>query len=723
MNAFIVGQYSSFVDALISKLNKEGHRVYILTGDSQNTPKHKYVFEQYSFAYNSESIKYMLEGTKADIVIYTGAYDRNFTWNDPKQDAMMYISGLTNTLMCCNMLGIKRFVYLSSSEVYGGSYAGPITEDTIAEPNELKAMSVFQGETICSSYRDSTIVEPVIVRIDNMYGKPATAAQADDKCTSLCLEAIKTGVIRADTDERFSCIYEADVVEGLYKLINAGATKYSLYHLSSSITTDSVEISGLLNIASGGSIDVRKVSVANPRAVTLSGERFSEEFDFKAYNALEKTLPKVLEAMWKEKDVLLVEEQPGTQFKASRRGKAKKAWHAAIPYLENVVFAAIVVLLSALLGESDYFARLDFYILYTVIFAAIFGRRQGIMSAVLSVVGFFVLGMMTKSGYELLVDYSVYLWIAQLFVLGMAVGYTRDQLSMIEDDKNEEIAYLSAQVSDVLSINSSNNRIKNVLHNQLITQNDSVGRIYEMVSTLESMETSEVLFSAADLLSRLMGTNHVAIYSIVNEDYCRMVSSTSKESRKLGNSVKYSENESLMHTIRNRGVYVNRSMDEGNPSMASVLRSDDKPEFFLVLWGLPFERMTNHQENLLTVIGALIYNAVRRANQFIEAIKQERFIEGSKIMQASTFGEMVRINTKAMEQGYTDCVVMKLNKGRMTTKECASIVNTRIRVLDYIGIGMDDELYMLLTNTDRSGADYVINRLLKEGITCSILEG
>lgn len=56
MNILLAGGSCSLVDSLILKLRKEGHRVYILTGDKYRHNKYKKVFEKYEFPYDSENL-------------------------------------------------------------------------------------------------------------------------------------------------------------------------------------------------------------------------------------------------------------------------------------------------------------------------------------------------------------------------------------------------------------------------------------------------------------------------------------------------------------------------------------------------------------------------------------------------------------------------------------------------------------------------------------------
>lgn len=49
MVVLLIGGGSALMDAMISKLAKNGHRVYLLTGQKNNRSSYKKVFEKYDF--------------------------------------------------------------------------------------------------------------------------------------------------------------------------------------------------------------------------------------------------------------------------------------------------------------------------------------------------------------------------------------------------------------------------------------------------------------------------------------------------------------------------------------------------------------------------------------------------------------------------------------------------------------------------------------------------
>ncbi len=97
-------------------------------------------------------------------------------------------------------------------------------------------------------------------------------------------------------------------------------------------------------------------------------------------------------------------------------------------YIENIICFFLFFILNNQTAGSRYFERLDFYLLYVLLFATVYGQQQAVFSALLATAGYFFHQMYGRSGFEVLLDYNTYVWMAQLFIVGMVVGYMRDRL-------------------------------------------------------------------------------------------------------------------------------------------------------------------------------------------------------------------------------------------------------------------------------------------------------
>lgn len=81
------------------------------------------------------------------------------------------IMGTLNLLWCAKEAGVKRFIYSSSSSVYGDQKTLPLTEDMIPNPMSPYATQKLTGEYYCKQFSELYGLETVSLRYFNVYGE------------------------------------------------------------------------------------------------------------------------------------------------------------------------------------------------------------------------------------------------------------------------------------------------------------------------------------------------------------------------------------------------------------------------------------------------------------------------------------------------------------------------------------------------------------------------
>lgn len=722
MVVLLIGGGSVLMNAMIDKLNKNAHRVYVLTGQKENRFSYSHVFEKYNFPYESASIQAVFESIKPDVTVFTGAFDPNYTWERPNQDAVRYMAGLTNILAAFSMMRRGRFLYCSSQEVYEGAYMEDVKEDEPPTPRGLRAMALAQGEEACANYRRTQGAETVTLRFDHMYWVPKKGETENNPCFRMCLEALQTGRISANGRRSCSMVYLSDAVEQVYRLVSGEAPRSACYHITSGETIGEMELAGLVQQEMGSGIEIVDNTVGTGGRMALDGGRFDEEFGRTIFNHYEAGVKRVAAFMKRHSASFLTDEDAGG-------GLAVKAWNgvrrilkALFPFLENLVCFALAFQLNRLSAGSEFVAKLDFYLLYVLLFALVYGQRQAVVSGFLSVLGYIFAELSLRGGFEVLVDYNTYVWMAQLFIVGLVVGYLKDQLQFIKGENHAQVQYLHGQLRDIEEINDSNVRMKHNFESQVVNHKDSLGKIYDISSTLEQYGPEEVLFYAAQVLSKVMDCADVAVYTVANGDYARLFSATSPDARKLGSSIKYTAMEGLYGELKERRVYINREMDGNLPMMASAVYSENSMQLILMLWGIPWERMTLGEANRLTIVGALIQNAVVRANRYLEALRNRRYVEGTNVLDESAFTPLVKAFQGAREKGLTEYALLEILTGGENYERVGAALGSAIRQTDYLGLLNGGRLYVLLSNTGGENAGIVAERFQNAGYGCRVEE-
>ena len=233
MNILLIGGTGAFIDELILKFRKEGHKVFLLTGEKYRKTRYEKVFEKYNFTYDCEELSEILDSVNPDITVFMGAYDSNFHWYEAERETVRFTSCLINILVASSKIPKNRFIFLSSGDVFSGNFPEEIGEETEPDAMTPKEKTLIQAEQICANFRKNWEMDILVLRLDHLYGIPKEAKDVDPVCARMCVDALRDGMIRADAGKKFSLLNERDAVEFIYQTVKKKDHKHLLYHLSS----------------------------------------------------------------------------------------------------------------------------------------------------------------------------------------------------------------------------------------------------------------------------------------------------------------------------------------------------------------------------------------------------------------------------------------------------------------------------------------------------------
>ena len=367
MNILLIGGSGRLMDSMILKLRKEGHRVFLLTGDKYRHNKYQKVFERYDFSYDCENLDDILNSVNADVTILTGAFDTNYNWNGEERETVHFMSHLVNILVASSVAGKGRVIFLSSDEIYSGNYANDIKEDEPFSGSGQKADTLSQAEEMCESFRLNRNMDIVVLRLDHLYGIPKEKKDVDNIVSRMCLECMKDGHIKAELDHTFSVLDEKDAVEYIYQIVKTGHHKYAKYHLSSNDIVSEMQLAAMVQKEIGGESNLVEVPGGSGRCV-LSGRRFEEEFGVHAFGDIQKNVKRMTDYMKKHQAVFLNEDERKAPWWERMLDKWKWLITALFPFFENMVCFIPFFMMNNRTVGSQYFANLDPFLLYVLLF-------------------------------------------------------------------------------------------------------------------------------------------------------------------------------------------------------------------------------------------------------------------------------------------------------------------------------------------------------------------
>jgi len=105
-----------------------------------------------------------------DVVYHLACLGVRHSIHSPRENHDVNATATLDLLALARESGVKRFVYTSSSEIYGTAHAVPITEETPAFPHTVYGSSKLAGDCYTRAYWDTYQYPTTVVRPFNSYG-------------------------------------------------------------------------------------------------------------------------------------------------------------------------------------------------------------------------------------------------------------------------------------------------------------------------------------------------------------------------------------------------------------------------------------------------------------------------------------------------------------------------------------------------------------------------
>ena len=173
MEKVIVTGGAGFIGShLVDKLIEQGVKVIVLddcsTGKFENiNPKACYMNVDIT---TIDPNQFLSKETQINTIFHLAAKTTvQESINEPKYYNKVNVKGTLNMLMLANKLNIKRFVFSSSSSVYGDAKT-PTSENHPLNPLSPYALNKLIGEQYCKLYSNIYNLDTVCLRYFNVYG-------------------------------------------------------------------------------------------------------------------------------------------------------------------------------------------------------------------------------------------------------------------------------------------------------------------------------------------------------------------------------------------------------------------------------------------------------------------------------------------------------------------------------------------------------------------------
>jgi len=198
---------------------------------------------------------------------------------DPLEDLHVNVQGTLQVLLYASKQKLKRFVYSSSSSLYGNQKS-IINEKTVPNPSTPYAVSKLTGEYYCKAMHELYGLDYTILRLSNSYGPFDPPGKYRNVIPNFLQSALlnKDIIITGTGNETRDFTYINDTVKGILLAASSKNGKNEIFNLGTGKETSIKEIANLIiNISNSKSKIVfkpqRSFDHINKRRMNISKAR------------------------------------------------------------------------------------------------------------------------------------------------------------------------------------------------------------------------------------------------------------------------------------------------------------------------------------------------------------------------------------------------------------------------------------------------------------------
>jgi len=283
----VIDEFNEFYDPAIKRENLRAvrDRITLIEGDIRNPTDVERAFA---------------EGIDAVIHLAARAGVRP-SIEQPELYIDTNIKGTFQLLEAARCHGVKRFVFASSSSVYGVNKKVPFAEeDPILQTISPYAMTKMCGEQLCSNYSALAGIRTVCLRFFTVYGPRQRPDLAISKFTKLILDGKPIDRYgKGDTARDYTFI--SDIVDGILGALaytdRDDAPKCSIFNLGGSQTVKLNELIASIEDALGQKASINEMP-EQPGDVPLTSADVSKAaklLNFKPTTHIDTGIPKFVE--------------------------------------------------------------------------------------------------------------------------------------------------------------------------------------------------------------------------------------------------------------------------------------------------------------------------------------------------------------------------------------------------------------------------------------------
>ena len=295
MNILVTGGLGLIGHNVVKRLQDQGHTVSIMDTKTNygiipqdqidylmyNRLKKidEYRCSIYTYDISEKDIDSVFQIEKPEIVIHMASFPRQKVVNaNPTMGSKVMSEGLINLLETSNNYNVRKFIYISSSMVYG-DFKDDVKEDYECKPQGQYGILKLAGEWLVKDYTRRTDLVHTIIRPSAVYGP----LDVEDRVISkFILRAMRGQPLQVNgAQETLDFTYVDDAADGIVAAALSDNTDNRTYNITKSHSHSLLDAANLaVKVAGKGEIVVGNRDLDFPSRGALNIDAARRDFGF-----------------------------------------------------------------------------------------------------------------------------------------------------------------------------------------------------------------------------------------------------------------------------------------------------------------------------------------------------------------------------------------------------------------------------------------------------------
>ena len=295
MNILVTGGLGLIGHNVVARLQNLGHEVSIVDNKTNygiiSQSEIDYLISErekkisdISFVYNKDitdakEMERIFSIEEPEIVIHMASFPRQKVVNsNPALGSRVMSEGLLNLLELSNKYEVRKFIYMSSSMVYG-DFTDDVKEDAICKPQGQYGIMKLAGEWLVRDYSRKTNLVHTIIRPSAVYGP----LDVEDRVISkFLLSAMRGEILKVNGEnETLDFTYVDDAADGIVAAALSDNTENKTYNITKSHSVTLYKAAQVaIKLAGSGTVQVRPKDIDFPSRGALNIDAARRDFGF-----------------------------------------------------------------------------------------------------------------------------------------------------------------------------------------------------------------------------------------------------------------------------------------------------------------------------------------------------------------------------------------------------------------------------------------------------------